>query len=314
MSVSLVTYAYLKIGGQTPPSQLRSVSSEVETYLEGHVDDLLERADRAQSTTATFRHSLAEELFAHLRSGTPDEFLTAARKLTEQLHEKMDKRSKPGFFVALRRTKENHEPQAAVLKLDIHENPGATARRAPKGGRRLEVVQDLLDLRGELQKGAVYPAPAPDAHLVVGDKITTKTALYFLNALTAQQFADPASACKVFLAAVRSVNSNKVDLVSDVLSQLQGPTTPKKFLADYPNLLTQNEQGQVIAKIGDQTRPINTMDPTIRPPKVEIVADGITVLGPLEGTDGRVKWYPANVGWCIEITAQQKPQRRLKYS
>ena len=97
----------------------------------------------------------------------------------------MDQRSKRGFFVAIRERTGRNQVRVAALKLDVHDEHAAAARLVGDE-LQLEAVQDLLDIPGELQKGAVYPDDRPHSEVIIVDKFE-RTALYFLRALEVQQ-------------------------------------------------------------------------------------------------------------------------------
>lgn len=309
MAIELVAYAYLHPGSATPACRVQRVSAEISGYLEKHLDDLVGRAQRGSSAPAYFRGSKARSRVADLLSGTNGRFLAAAQDLTDRLHTAMDNRSERGFLVALRRSADrNHE--AGVLKLDVHDEPAAVAR-AINGDLLLEAVQDLLDLPGDLQKGAVYPDPRADSEVVVGDKVMTETAQYFLRALEVQQIAAVSSSTKAFVDAVGTVAVRWIDDVVKELDAYDKPITPQDFFQEHPAFLSETEQQQVLARLEEQQRPVRTINPVLRPPKVVVAADGITIRGGVAEMD-KVSWRPHDGGWRIQIDVPEEPRKRYE--
>lgn len=310
MAITLVAYAYVEPGGAAPTCRIRTVSREIHRYLDGHMDDLLGRAGRGSSAPAFFRGQDAESRFVHLQLGANDEFLAAARTLTERLHTAMDNRSKRGFLVAVRRSLDSQEAQAGVLKLDVHDEPAAAARQTGDE-LQLEAVRDLLDLPGDLQKGAVFPDPRAESEVVVGDRVMVETAQYFLRALEVQQIAAQSSATKSFIDVVASVATGKVDAFAQELDSYDQPVSPQLVFDEHPDLLTLEERDQVLGRLEGQPRPVRIVNPATRPPRVVVSADGITIRGGVEDMQ-KVQWVQQGGGWQIRIDVSQEPRKRYE--
>ncbi len=166
MSILFVTYTYIEPTGDIPTCVPESVSSGVERYLLDHVASLLKRVPDGSSPPARFQSADGKERFQALLEGSESECLQAAEQLAQRVYKEMDKRSKPGFFVALR-SDEEQRIRAAVLKLDIQTKSAAAMSRTGKGRLRLEAVKDLLEVPGQLQKGAVFRDDRPASDVVV---------------------------------------------------------------------------------------------------------------------------------------------------
>jgi hypothetical protein len=222
----------------------------------------------------------------------------------------MDNRSKRGFLVALRRTVAGGVKQAGVLKLDVHDDTAAAARLVA-GELRLEAVQDLLDLQGDLQKGAIYPDPRAESDVVVGDRLMTETAQYFLRAVEVQQIAAASSATKAFVDVIGKIAPARIDDLARELGTYDQPVTPQAFLEEHPGLLSETEQRQVIDRLEGQLRPVRVVNPVASPPKAVVVANGITIRGAATEME-RVSWEPHAGGWRIQIDVGEEPRKRYE--
>jgi hypothetical protein len=310
MAITLVAYAYVEPGGSAPKCKIQTVSSEIRRYLDRHMDDLLGRAGRGASAPAFFRGEDAEGRFVHLQLGSSKEFVASAGVLTGRLHTAMDNRSKRGFLVAVRRSLDSEEVQAGVLKLDVHDEPAAAARQTGDE-LQLEAVADLLDLPGDLQKGAVFPDPRAESEVVVGDRVMAETAQYFLRALEVQQIAAPSSATKSLIDVVGSVATGKVDAFVQELDSYDEPVSPQAVFDDHPDLLSDEEREQVLGRLEEQPRPVRIVNPAARPPRVVVSVDGITIRGGVEDMR-KVRWVQQGGGWQIQIEVSQEPRKRYE--
>jgi hypothetical protein len=224
----------------------------------------------------------------------------------------MDGRTKAGFFVALRRELPSKTPQVAALKLDILDKAAAAARREPSGHFRLEAIEDLLDLPGDLHKGAVYPDPRRDSDVVVGDEVTVETALYFLRALEVRQTAKAAAAGKLFLQVVEEAAPAKLGPVAQALGTADGELTPKELFDAHPGLLTDNEKSQILNALDTEVRPVVTLSPGARRIRKIVTADDIVIRGAVADMEAKVDWGSTPNGWRITIDVQQQPQVRYE--
>ncbi|SRR6266566_3105718 len=308
MPIEYVAYAFVQPGGTLPRCKLHTVSGEVAGYLLDHVQDLLKRADRGSSPPARFRRPAALRRFEQLSTGSRAQFLAAAQELTSNLHTAMDQRSKRGFFVALRELVDHGAPRAAVLKLDVHDERAAIVRQVGQDVE-LETIKDLLDLPGELQKGAVHPDPRPDSEVVVGDKVIELTAQYFLRALEVQQISPPGQGPSVLIRVVSEVAPDRVQKVAEVISEYEGPVTPAQLFDEHPDVLSDEQREAVLSSLEAQPRPVRIMDPIARPPKATVRADGISISGLATQVDRLVSWQRRGGEWVIEIHVSEEPFR-----
>jgi hypothetical protein len=234
MPLELVTFAYVEHDGPAPSCTRKTVTAEIARYLEAHIDDLQGRAESGRSPSAKFLSSDARNRFTRLRRGEESDFLQAAQELATRLHSEMDGRTKAGFFVAIRRSM-GRTTQGIVLKLDVHDKDAAAVKRAVRTGEReLEAVRDLLDIPGELQKGAITPDSRAGSEVVVGDKFE-ETSLYFLRALDVQQMSQPTLGAVTVVAQVQTVAPARVPAVVEALQQEPRVTT-EEFFQRHPNI------------------------------------------------------------------------------
>jgi len=217
----------------------------------------------------------------------------------------MDNRAKRGFIVTLRL----RGPQgSAALKLDVSDAAAAALRTNPGGEPTLEAIQDLLDLPGQLQKGAVAPDSRPDSDVVVGDKLTV-TSQYFLEALDVQQHVAAGPATADLLTVIQAIAPTKASAAAAAIERATR-TTVRDFLRRQRNF-TDEERENILASATVRTRPIDLIDPTSYALREEISADGITVRGRSEVMRERVRIVRRPGGFRIEIDVSESPRRRF---
>lgn len=309
MTLEHVAYAFVEPGGQSPSCRVHTVSDEIAVYLLDHVDDLMKRFGRGSIPPASFRSSAAGQRFYALREGDEAQFVAAAQELSTRLHTAMDARSKRGFLVAIREIGES--PRVAVLKLDVHEEHAAVLH-ADREGVTLEAVQDLLDIPGELQKGAIVPDPRADSEVIVGDRATEETALYFLRALEIQQVCPARQGGGLVIQAVREISPDNERAVAELIAGYDAPVSPAQLFDDNPTALGRQARDEVLAQLDAQTRPVRLIDPVARPPKGIVTADGITITGPVRFINDRVRWEQRGPSWLIEISVAEEPRRTFQ--
>ncbi len=308
MSILFVTYTYIEPTGDIPTCVPESVSSGVERYLLDHVASLLKRVPDGSSPPARFQSADGKERFQALLEGSESECLQAAEQLAQRVYKEMDKRSKPGFFVALR-SDEEQRIRAAVLKLDIQTKSAAAMSRTGKGRLRLEAVKDLLEVPGQLQKGAVFRDDRPASDVVVGDRLT-ETAFYFLRAIDVVQVSKSGKAVTTFVAAVAGVaGPNRTIPVIQALEAEEQETTPEDFFARHPDLLEQNERSRVYYQLRERKRPVDRIDARQVVIDQIVTADGITIRGRATALADKLRVEERPGGWRIVIDVNEEPQR-----
>lgn len=304
MAITRVTYAYVEQSGKAPNCKMRTASGDLEKYLEAHVNDVVRRRDDRRSPPSSFGSSDAKTRMERLQNGTDAEFLENAQLLATRLQKEMDGRTTRGFFVALTRNVDG-KPEAAVLKLDVENEVAATIGLDESGEPDLEAVKDLLDIPGDLHKGAVYPDPRDDSELTVADKLT-ETSLYFLRALDVQQVSAAGAATKILLKAVRDVDPDRLLEVSKVL-ETETRTTPREFFERHKNILEPDKSAEVLSRLDQVKRPVRFIDPTAHSFLGAYRADGLTIRGPMSLLRN-VKVTPRPGGWRIQIDVTEKPR------
>jgi len=310
MPVELVGYGFLQPGGKAPVCHLHKVSAEVAGYLVDHINDLTRRATASDAAPARFRRQPARDRFESLTSGNDKTFLDAAQQLATSLHTAMDQRSKRGFFVAIRERTGRSQIRVAALKLDVHDEHAAAARQVGDE-LELEAVQDLLDIPGELQKGAVYPDDRPHSEVIIGDKFE-RTALYFLRALEVQQIENAAPAVTALIQVVGDVAPERLDRLVAAIERLEEPISPTAFLDAEPDLLPPEMRTAVLERLAERQRPIEEIDPRRHPPRRVLRASGIRIEGLASDVNQRVRVERQGDAWVITIRVNEEPEVSYK--
>jgi hypothetical protein len=310
MPLPLIAYAYVEPEPDALPPRcgFHPVSDDVKAYLEAHVDALLTDAKNDKISPAIFLSEESAMGFKALQYGPEEEFLDAARGFAHRLYKNMDNRAKRGFFVALRRTTDA-TTHAAILKLDVSDSKAA----ALKDERTLEAVKDLLDLPGELQKGAITPDDRRGSQVIVGDKLT-QTSLYFLKAIAVQQKSSPGPATASFLDAVTDKIREPARVASVALALEQEKRIEvERFLTKHPKLLTDQERDGVLENLRGRTRPVDEIDPISHAIRETVQADGITITGKASKLQNQMTIDQQSDGfWRIEIRVKGKPKRSYR--
>ncbi len=308
MPIEYVAYAFVQRGGTQPRSKPHTVSTDVGAYLVEHIEDLLKRVERGSIPAARFRRPAALTRFEQLRSGSRAQFLAAAQDLTANLHTAMHPRSKPGFLVALRDRNGQGDRRAAVLKLDVHDEHAAVVRQVGSE-LELEAIKDLLDVPGELQKGAVIPDLRRDSDVIVGDKAIEQTAEYFLVALEVQQISPPRQGPSALIRVVNALAPDRVQEVAKVISAYEAPVTPQQLFDEHPDVLTDEQRAAVLQALEEQPRPVRIMNPVEGPPRSTVRAGGLSITGPATDVDRLVNWERREGEWVIEIHVSEEPRK-----
>lgn len=275
MTLRLVTYTYVEQAAAAPTCKLRAATGDVADYLEAHAEAMVEKATNNATPPARFLNPAARQRFQRLASGTQNEFLSVAEELARRLQSEMDRRTKRGFFVALRRTVQN-SASACVLKLDVS-SKAAAALKQSQGQPDLAAVKDLLDVPGDLQKGAVTPDPRPASNVIVGERFAD-TSQYFLRALEIVQFYSERDSLAQVVAAVSQVAPDRVGAVIERIDRSQ-PMAAEDFFNANTGLLEPAQVADVAGRLAQLKRPLQPIDPSHVPVRRTIVADGIVIAG-----------------------------------
>ena len=311
MSIELVSYSYVTANGNPPTAEFRDISAEIAEYLEHHREKLLHRAKLDSVAEGHFDDPDASQRFEDLCNGSDQEFLAASQDLASRLHVRMDNRSKPGFFVAIRFSNDD-ERSAAILKLDVHEEPlaavGGTATEPA-----LEEVQNLLDIPGELQKGAVYPDPRAESDVCVGDK-QSETSQYFLNSIEVTQHERAGRAIGPFLSVVRDVAPDSTDAVVGALTSSSGRTDVTGLLDTLEEPLSDDERNEIVQRLATRRRPIQTVNSDDHQLRGLVEAAPFTVQGPATSIRDDVTWEPDpdNDGYVVHLRVKHEPTKKYK--
>jgi hypothetical protein len=305
VTLTLVSYAYVAPKGTPPSMSMRNVTIGVANYLEAHVTKMLGRSASGSLPPAVFRSESARQRFIHLQAGTQQDFLVASQELADRLYRAMDDRSKRGFFVTIRQSNPMH---GAALKLDVSDEAAAALRLDTAGQPTLEEIENLLDIPGALQKGAVAPDAGPGSDVAVGDKLYD-TSLYFLAALDVEQRAAPGRATSDFLGIIHKVAPSKVAAAA-VAVEHESRVSIDDFFSRHADLLTSAEQTEVVQRSRSRPRPIGDIDPESYIVREEIEADGITIRGRAAAIRDKVRITARPGGYRIQIDVDEQPRRQ----
>jgi hypothetical protein len=306
--LSRVAYGYVAADGPLPDCAVRKLDAGVAGYLEQHITRLARKGEDGTSPPGWFRGDEARGRFDFLRAGTDAEFDQTAQEFAERLFQRMDQRATRGFVVVARRVIDNAGVFAAVLKLDVQDERAAHARQRQSGELVLEEVEDLLDIPGKLQKGALGPdGRAPHSEVVLGDRLS-RPSQYFLDALDVRQIEDPGRGA---LSVIKVVSDVAPDRTSAVAARIEGSarTSVADFFRDNDDLLTPEQVAEVEGHLVRQPRPVEFMDPAQRAIFMRVRADAAEVKLPRAAYEERLEIYERDGGgWRIVIDVDEEPR------
>ena len=311
MNLTRVAYAFVESGGPVPQPTISSVPADIAVYLDEHRHDIYTRAASGRVSEAHFVDANALHRFEVLSTGTDPEFEATAQELAQRLHAGMDARSRRGFFVAAT-FEDDSATEAMVLKLDA-----STQKLAAIGGTTaqpvLESVDDLLDIPGELQKGAVFPDPRSHSEVCVGDK-NRETSLYFLNAVEVTQHELPGKGLSSFLDVVQNLAPGHIDDVTRKLESVTTRTPADTVLEELSPPLPDDVRTSITGRLASRRRPVQDVDPTAHPARGVIEADGISIRGPAARIrdDVTIEPDPNGDGYLIQIRVSHTPTKRYE--
>ncbi|MDY7096284.1 MAG: hypothetical protein SX243_25185 [Acidobacteriota bacterium] len=307
MKIELIAYAFVTPGGeQIPRCGIGEVKSEVLDYFSRHLTKIWDKAKDNIVDPARFLRvegaKPGEEHFEALRTGSDEEFIKSANALVEELHSVTDNRMSRGFFVALRATR-NKKAVAAVLKLDVYDFTAARLEQVDDSSALFEPVLDLLDLPGDLHKGALFPDPRRTSHLAVVDVFETH---YFLRSLHARLYVGGRDAVDQFDYLVRK------EAGPEVARQVRQEAAARETPAAAPALVRASKALPPAAKKRlleelEKPRSIGKVDVRSHPRTTTIYADGIEISGAEQEIAAKVEEGRDGAKWLIQITADSQP-------
>lgn len=304
MAVELLTWASVGAGMSAPACQKKIVSGNMDSLLSEHLSNLRGRAASGRSPDARFVSDDARERFLALRDGSGEDFLAAASELAAALISRMDRRTDPGYLVALREA-DGENRSCAVLKMEVTDSYAGFVRHDPDEGEVLDAIRNLLDTPGRLQKGAVVPDERASSEVIVGDRLL-ETALYFLDALGIQQVERPSQAVVGLLAIADDALPGRQDEVAARL-QSSNASTVHEFLEEVPRI-DPATKADLLRRAEQRRRPIEGLDPkraqTLR--KIFRVA-GVTISGRVSDMERVQVSRRIEGGWRITIDVDEQP-------
>lgn len=311
MKLLRVAYAFVESGGTVPGPVVASLPNELKIYLNDHRESLVERAQTGKLAEAQFANAVAKSRFEKIATGSNADFLTEATTLAQRLHSRMDARSRRGFFVAATYVNDL-KPQSMVLKLDA--NPKTLAAiGGTTANPILESVDNLLDVPGELQKGAVYPDPRPNSTVCVGDK-NRETSLYYLDAIEVTQRELPGKGIAMLLKAVEELAPTHLEPVTKALEKFKSRISSTKVLQAVSPAIPADIQAAVIDRLAGLRRPVFDVNPIDHATRGSIDVDGIIISGPASRIRDDVQWIPDpnGSGFIIQVRVAYKPFKRYE--
>lgn len=311
MKLQRAAYAFVQAGGAVPVPSIQPIPLDIESYLNDHRSDLVDRAQTDKIAEAHFVDVNARHRFQTLATGTDAGFVAAAVSLAQRLHAGMDARSRRGFFVAATFTGDK-KAQSMVLKLDA-----SPKKLAAIGGTAanptLESVDDLLDVPGDLQKGAVFPDPRSHSDVCVADK-NREASLYYLNAIEVGQHELPGKGISSLLAVIHDVSPTHVEPVIRALENVTGRVSAAVVLQDVKPAIPPAVQDEITGRLATLRRPVTDVDPTSHATRGLIEVDGITIRGPAGRIRDDVTWTrdQSGTGFIIQVRVAHEPSKRYE--
>lgn len=306
MTVTHIAYTKVARDQQVPELTLRAHEPGVDAFLLDHVTELRKKSGAEGAPLATFKDPDAAELFEHLRAGTNEQFLVAAKSLADRLVQEMDGRSAEGLLVFLR-VDVDEKLSGAALKLQVVTEHAARLEQVSDGELSLSAVQDVLDAPGKLQKGALVADTRAGSDVIIGD-LLPQDAQYFPRAFgirSEQRSADTATALVSAVASRDQATAKK--LVAALPSIPSGPTA--EVLAAAAETITElNEStiADVVSELGAQDRPVRNVD-TTKPVKQVITADGVSISVPPAAQDRVRVEHDDLEGWRVVVLSADEP-------
>lgn len=307
-----MTYARVAKGAAPATMKSRDHDAQLDAFLIGHFEAMRELAANEDSPLSTFFDADAKKLFETLRTGTEDEFLTAAHSLCLRLIAEMDGRMEPGLLVCLQ-IDEDGALSAGALKLEVVAPNSAILEKLDSGEEVLTAVTDVMDAPGELQKGALVDDPRAGSDVIVGDRLP-ENSLYFPRGLgirTEQKAIDAAAdlilaiekahGTAVATKAVTALPKVQEARVDSVLKDLQS-SVPE---LDNPALEA------IKAKLDARPRPVGRVA-TNTPLKQVIRASGVTIHAPINSVVKVSSNTNPTGGWRIIIDVPDEPKTEIK--
>ena len=216
-----------------------------------------------------------------------------------------------GFFVAATFT-DGTNSQAMVLKLDASSKKLA-AMSGSGANRVLKSVEDLLDMPGDLQKGAVFPDPRSHSEVCVADK-NRESALYYLTAIEVGQHELPTKGIKALLSVISDVSPAHVEPVITALESVTNRTPAAEVLKQVMPPISPQSQADINGRLAALRRPVADVDPTGYATQGVVDIDGIVIRGPAARIRDDVSWQkdPNGSGYVISVRVAHLPTKRYE--
>ncbi|MFF3572184.1 hypothetical protein ACFYXQ_30825 [Nocardia jiangxiensis] len=309
MDITHLTYTIVKYGVQIPVPVMEPVDP-VRDYLTDHVRKFLDANRKTNAQPAGyFENPLRQNLFRDLHSGNDAEFLTAYRALAVALVGRMNGSTNEGLLVGIRASSTTDGVIAALMKLEVVLEHGATLSSHTIDGRvQLAAVKDVLEKPGKLQKCAMVTSNLPDEKVFCRDQQQAQ-AKYFPEAFGIKVHPRPRMAMRVFYDVIGELQPELTPLIAEAIATCSsGPA--EEVLAEVAGKVpgvSPDLQADIVDRLRSRDQPITQLDPAQSVQGVYKIG-AITITGPLAVLEDMVRMRQLEDGsWQLTIDSQAKP-------
>lgn len=309
MAIQLLSYVYIDAHtkqAHIDAMQLRPITPGVSEYMEAHLNDLYKKDN--VTGKANFDNKEARDRFEVLREGSEKDFLDVTRVYSESMANVISGRMKSGFIVTIRRDFQG-EIQSAVLKLDHQKGTTGTMQELERGKYDIGIVKGLLDIPGQLQKGAVYPDGRSGSDVVIGEKYGTTN--YFAKVLGVNLQLPGALSAKQFAAILaKSLSRKKAMYAIRNLVSRDKKVEPLKVLKEL--VADEKDRGKINTEIKSLGNGLSDYVPSQHPIKMEISVDNIQIIASADAVHRQIDIKKDGDRWTVTITSESEPKLSVR--
>lgn len=309
MDITHLTYTVVKYGAQIPVPVMEPVDP-VRDYLTDHVGKFLDstRSQNAQPA-GYFENPQRQNLFRDLHAGSDAEFLAAYRALAVALVGRMNGSTKEGLLVGIRATSPVDGVIAALMKLEVVLEHGATLSSHAVDGRvQLAAVKDVLEKPGKLQKCAMVTSNLPEEKVFCKDQQQDQ-ARYFPEAFGIKVHPRPRMAMRVFYDVVGELRRDLTSPIAEAIATCS-PGSAEEVLAEVAGKVpgvTPDLQADIVGRLRSRDQPVTQLDPAQSVQGVYKIG-AITITGPLAVLEDAVSMDQLEDGrWQLTIESDARP-------
>jgi putative lipoic acid-binding regulatory protein len=309
VDITHLTYTVVKYDAQIPDPVMEPVD-QVRDYLTEHLGKFLE-ATRSQNAQPAgyFENPLRQNLFRDLHEGSDAKFLAAYRELAVALVGRMNGATKEGLLVGVRASSPDDGVVAALMKLEVVLEHGATLSSHAIDGRvQLAAVKDVLEKPGKLQKCAMVTSNLPEHRVFCKDQQQDQ-AKYFPEAFGIKVHPRPRMAMRVFYDVIGELQPELTQSIAEAIATCS-PGPAEEVLAEVAGKvpgISSDLQADIVERLRARDRPVTQLDPTQSVKGVYKIGP-ITITGPLAVLEDMVRRRQLEDGsWRVTIDSQAKP-------